>query len=75
MNKETDRDYDCFAVKSKDNKYYCGYNHWDEQLRKAKLYHWYKMAKEIADDIRFMELEPYIVHVTIVENGIADYEN
>ena len=71
---QADRDNDCFAVKSKDNLYFCGYNQWDKQLRKAKLYHWYRMAKEIAEDTRFMEREPYIVHVSIVENGVADYE-
>ena len=73
--KRTEKDNDCFAVKSKDNLYFCGYNHWDKQLRKAKLYHWYRMAKEIMDDSRFIEYEPYIIHVTIVEDGIADYDS
>lgn len=67
-------DTECFAVKSKDGLYFCGYNQWDKQLRKARLYHWYRMAKEITTDTRFIEYEPIIVHITIVENGIADYE-
>lgn len=69
-----DRDTDCFAVKTRTGEYFCGYNKWDTQIRKAKLYHWYSMVKEIRDDKRFIEKDTYIVRVTIFENGEANYE-
>ena len=28
-----------YAIKDKNGFYYIGYNQWDKQLRKAKLYH------------------------------------
>ena len=63
------------AVKDKDGNYYTGYNKWDKQLRKAKLYHSYKYAKEMVDDIRFIEHEAFMVSVDIIEGEIVDYEN
>ena len=62
------------AVKDKNGKYYTGYNQWDKQLRKAKLYHSYKYAKQITDDIRFIEHECFIVRVDIIELDVVEYE-
>jgi len=72
MKAKMNKDNNCFAVKSKNGLYFCGYNKWDSQLRKAKLYHWYSMAEEIAQDNRFIQYKPYIVHVTIIEDNIID---
>lgn len=57
----------CFAVKSEYGSYYCGYNHWDNQLRKANLYRSYKQAVEARDDSRWEVFETYIVRVRITE--------
>ena len=57
----------CFAIKNKYGNYYCGYNRWDSQLRKATLYHSYKHAVETRDDSRWMEFETFIVRVRITE--------
>lgn len=70
------RDNRCFAVKdNKTGEYFIGYNKWDKQLRKAKLYHSYKFAKEIYNDVRFIERETVIVRVDIYEAGECDYED
>lgn len=61
-----------FAIKDQDNFYYCGYNHWDNQLRKATLYSSYDMAVKCRDDKRFIDRKPYIVGVEIQEIGIYD---
>lgn len=62
-----------FAVKDKDDFYYIGYNQWDKQIRKAKLYVSYKQAERMADDERFFERECYLVRVDIVEVCKLDY--
>lgn len=62
-----------FAVKDKDDHYFIGYNKWDKQLRKAKLYTSYKHANEIVEDIRFIEHECYLIRVDIVDLGEVDY--
>lgn len=38
-----------FVIKFKDGTYYNGYNGWDSQLRKAKIYVSIKKCKESAD--------------------------
>lgn len=63
-----------FAVKDKDGCYYTGYNTWSNQLRKAKLYNSYKWAKEIRDDIRFIERETFIVRVRTTELDECCYD-
>jgi hypothetical protein len=70
---ETIRD-NTFAVKDRDGFYFIGYNKWDKQIRKAKLYHSYKYAKETCDDIRFIERDTYIVRVDICEIGECEYD-
>lgn len=64
-----------FAVKDREGYYFIGYNRWDKQLRKAKLYHSYKYAKEIRDDIRFIERDTFIVRVRITELDECNYED
>ena len=65
-----------FAVKDRNTgEYFIGYKKWDSQIRKAKLYHSYKYAKETRDDIRFMERDTYIVRVDIVETDECNYED
>lgn len=54
-----------FVVKDKNGFYFCGYNKWDNQIRKAKMYHSNKYAKEIVE--RFSEREPFLVRVIIME--------
>lgn len=39
----------CFALKTEGGTYYCGLNKWDEQVRKAQLFHSEKRAKEASD--------------------------
>lgn len=56
-----------FAVKDRDGFYFIGFNKWDKQLRKAKLYYSYKYAKETRDDARFIERDTFIVRVRITE--------
>lgn len=44
------------------NTYYCGYKTWDSQLRKAKIYHSVKYAKEYMDSCdRNTELKKIII--------------
>ena len=61
--------------KDKDGYYFIGYNKWDKQLRKAKLYNDYEWAKKIRDDIRFIERETFIVRVEIRELHDCNYED
>ena len=56
-----------FAIKSEYGNYYCGYNSWDKQLRKATLYRSYKQAVNARDDSRWAAFETYIVRVRITE--------
>lgn len=58
-----------FAIKDKNGFYYCGYNYWDKQLRKATLYKSYQMAINVRDDKRFRERKPFIIQVEISEIG------
>lgn len=62
-----------FAIKDKNDHYYIGYNKWDKQLRKAKLYTSYKHAQQIVDDVRFIEHESYLVKIDIVDLGKVEY--
>lgn len=71
---QTNKDTDCFAVKARSGEYYCGYNVWDTQIRKAKLYHQYKMAEAMRDDDGFIEKEAHIVRVSIFETCEAEYD-
>lgn len=64
-----------FVVKDREGYYFIGYNQWDKQLRKAKLYHSYKYAKDIRDDIRFIERDTFIVRVRITELDECNYED
>ena len=57
----------CFAIKSEYGNYYCGYNHWDKQFRKATLYRSYKHAVEARDDPRWAAFETFIVRIRITE--------
>lgn len=66
---------EAFAVKDRNGYYFIGYNKWDKQLRKAKLYHSYRYAKETCDDIRFIERDTFIVKVNIYDNGECNYES
>ena len=63
-----------FAVKDRNGFYYTGMNKWDKQVRKATLYRQYKYAKEMCDDIRFIERDTYIVRIRIMELDEVDYE-
>lgn len=38
-----------YVVKNKNGEYFCGYNQWDKQLRKSKLYVSKKYAEETAN--------------------------
>ena len=64
-----------FAVKDRDGYYFIGYGKWDKQLRKAKLYYSYNYAKEIRDDVRFIERDTFIVRVRIMELDECCYED
>lgn len=74
MSNENTDDF-AFVVKDRDGYFFIGYNQWDKQLRKAKLYHSYKYAKEIRDDVRFIERDTFIVRVRIMELDECDYED
>lgn len=54
-----------FAVKSNDGSYWTGYNQWDKQIRKAKLFVSMKYANEVVQ--RYQERDPKIVKVEIRE--------
>lgn len=64
-----------FAIKDREGYYFIGFNKWDKQLRKAKLYHSYKYAKETRDDVRFIERDTFIVRVRITELEECCYED
>lgn len=65
---------EAFAIKDRDGYYFIGNKQWDKQLRKAKMYHSYKYAKDICDDIRFIERDTFIVTVRIVELHEVNYD-
>lgn len=54
-----------FAIKADDRSYYTGLG-WDKQIRKAKLYHSFKYAKDIRDAKGYQDLSPKIVRVRII---------
>lgn len=64
-----------YAVKDRDGYYFTGYNQWDKQIRKAKLYRSYKYAKETRDNHRFIERDTFIVQVRIIELDECDYDD
>ena len=70
-----DFDYGFVVKDRKTNEYFIGYNKWNTQLRKAKLYHSYEYAKQTRDDIRFIERDTCIVKVKIWEECELDYED
>ena len=59
-----------FAIKNDGDGYYTGFG-WDKQLRKAKLYHSFKYAKDIRDSPCYASLGTKIVKVRISEE--CDY--
>lgn len=48
-------------------EYFCGFNIWDKQIRKAKIYTSYKYAQQIREDSRYPERELSIFIVQIQE--------
>lgn len=58
-----------YAVKSAAGYYWEGYNKWDKQLRKAKLFTSIKYANEVVE--RFGRKAPEIVKVKILEEKDA----
>lgn len=57
------------VIKDNDSNYFSGYNTWDKQLRKAKIYTSHKMDVNIRDDMRFKERELTIFHIEMRELG------
>lgn len=57
----------CYAVKSITGEYWCGMNHWDKQLRMARLYNSIKYASLVLDDHKIWDGELQIVKVEINE--------
>lgn len=57
----------CYAVKDENGFYWCGYNEWENQIRKAKLFHSLKYANEIV--VRYHNKNPIIVKVRIMEES------
>ena len=55
------------AIKDKDGYYFCGFNTWDPQLRKAKLYHSLNYAKDVINDKRYKDREAFTVKIEIKE--------
>lgn len=48
-------------------EYFCGFNKWDKQLRKANIYHSVKYANATVEDSRFSNRTMSIVKVEIRE--------
>ena len=63
-----------YAVKDKDDFYFIGYNQWDKQVRKARLYRSYKLAQATVNDYRFAKRNPFIVKVKIMELDWSEEE-
>lgn len=57
----------CYAVKDDDGYYWCGMNHWDNQLRKALFYNSLKYASAILKDKRFKDRNMKIITVELHE--------
>lgn len=59
---------DCgYVIKDDSGLYFIGYGHWDSQLRKAKIYHSIRYAKEVMNDRRFRGKNMQIVKIEIRE--------
>ena len=56
-----------YVVKSSNNTYYIGMNQWDNQLRKAKIYHSERYANDIVNSTRFSDMELQLVKIEIRE--------
>jgi nitrous oxidase accessory protein NosD len=54
-----------YVVKDTHGNYWCGYDAWDKQLRKAKVYTSIKYAQETVD--RFKEYNVHIVEIKMYE--------
>lgn len=63
-----------YAVKDKDDFYFIGYNQWDKQVRKARLYRSYKLAQATVNESRFVRRNPFIVKVKIMELDWSEEE-
>ena len=66
-----------FVIKDASGLYFTGYNNWDEQLRKAQIYHSEKMAEKSMNDNRphIKQREgKHLVAVEVREIGEDDYE-
>lgn len=63
-----------FAIKDKDGYFFVDFKKWDKQICNAKLYHNYKHAKEMRDDIRlrFSDKRAFVVQLRIIEIGEFD---
>lgn len=59
----------CFAIKDRNDMYYCGLKKWDKQLRKAQLFHSFKYAVAVRDNPDKAAVGTKIVSVCISEMG------
>lgn len=55
----------CYAVKFNNCCYWTGYNSYDKQIRKAKLFHSIKYANEVVK--RYPQFNPEVIKVEIRE--------
>lgn len=49
----------------KTNEYYAGFNNWDKQLRKAKIYHSKRYANDVLVDSRFSNRKLVLINIII----------
>lgn len=59
----------CLAIKNESGFYYCGLKKWDKQLRKAQLFHSFKYAAAVRDNLDYAAEGLRIVKVRIFEMG------
>lgn len=52
-----------YVIQLNTGEYYCGYKHFDKQLRKAKIYHSLKFAQDIVDE--YTDYKPEVLEVTL----------
>lgn len=52
-----------YVVQSESGGFWCGLNSWDEQLRKAQIFHSLKYAGDVVE--RFKQYNPKIVEVSL----------
>ena len=52
-----------YVVQFEEGAFWCGYNQWDKQLRKAKVFHSLKFAKDIVS--RYKEYSPRILEISM----------